>query len=217
MNKILIGVGSILFLFFVARLTGILQWYSIPSSGNEPTIEVESTVWATNLITPKRLDFVAFEWNENGKTEIWLKRLCGLPGETIEIKDGIFYADGENYDQELILNKSYYGIGKSAIDFARRKKLDPGNDYFESPFSDTVYFYLTEDQVRNEIEIFRTIEIAQNPEIEKLWNKSWTTDDFGPIKIPANHCFVMGDNRNASRDSRHVGFLNLDNIVGVVF
>jgi signal peptidase I len=203
--------------FFVARLTGIVQWYSIPSSGNEPTIEVESTIWATNLIDPKRLDFVAFEWTENGQTGIWLKRLCGLPGETIEIKDGVFYADGQNYDQELILNKSYYGIGESAIDFAKRKKLEPAIDYFESPFSDTINFYLTADQAINETEIFRTIQIVPDPEIEKFWNKNWTSDDFGPVKIPSNHCFLIGDNRNASRDSRHIGFVNLDNIVGVVF
>lgn len=38
-------------------------------------------------------------------------------------------------------------------------------------------------------------------------------DDFGPVTIPANHIFVMGDNRPYSRDSRTVGTIPLDNII----
>ena len=38
-------------------------------------------------------------------------------------------------------------------------------------------------------------------------------DDFGPVTIPANHIFVMGDNRPYSRDSRTVGTIPLDDII----
>ncbi|RLE04906.1 MAG: signal peptidase I [Candidatus Aminicenantes bacterium] len=39
-------------------------------------------------------------------------------------------------------------------------------------------------------------------------------DNFGPIVVPPGHCFVMGDNRDNSLDSRYWGFLPLDYIKG---
>jgi len=39
-------------------------------------------------------------------------------------------------------------------------------------------------------------------------------DNFGPVKVPKGYCFVMGDNRDSSMDSRYWGFLPLEHIKG---
>ena len=41
-----------------------------------------------------------------------------------------------------------------------------------------------------------------------------TRDNFGPELVPSDHCFVMGDSRDNSRDSRYWGFLPTSNLKG---
>ena len=39
-------------------------------------------------------------------------------------------------------------------------------------------------------------------------------DNFGPVEVPADACFVLGDNRDHSRDSRYWGFVEQTDLLG---
>lgn len=93
---------------------------------------------------PKRFDVIVFKYPEDPRKD-FIKRVIGLPGEEIMIREGQVYINRE-----------------------------PLNDRFSH--------------------------FTNGPILRKM-------DNYGPEIIPLDSYFVMGDNRNNSKDSRYWGFL----------
>lgn len=55
-----------------------------------------------DIRTPKRGDIIAFKPNGNESSHYYIKRVIGLPGETIEFRDGDILIDGEILEEEYI-------------------------------------------------------------------------------------------------------------------
>ena len=91
----------------------VLQVYSIPSESMVPTLLVGDRVVVSKLSTdPGRGDIVVFERPANdpagpGDPEVLIKRVVGLPGETVTAQAGVVYINGsplqENYLPEGVV------------------------------------------------------------------------------------------------------------------
>ena len=93
----------------------ILYLSTVPSSSMSPTIRAEDKIIVNRLAyvvnEPQRGDIVAFESKEKGYNMI--KRIIGLPGETIEFHDGSVYINGELLVEDYIP----YGVETNPILF----------------------------------------------------------------------------------------------------
>ncbi len=106
--KILAGC-SICVLFF---LNFIAHPVNVSGHSMDPSL-ADGEYGFTSIISvalsqPERGDIVIInQEGANGETERWVKRVIGLPGETIEAKNGVVYIDGQPLDESSYLNEDY--------------------------------------------------------------------------------------------------------------
>ena len=109
----------------------------------------------------RRGDVVVFKYPEDPERD-FIKRVIGLPGETLEVKDKRVYINGKALDEPYV-------------------------HYLEPPAGPSAYNEVTSYDLR---------------------------ERYGPVTVPADKYFVMGDNRDNSQDSRYWGFLPREYVKG---
>lgn len=186
--------GFIIFIILLLLVRGaVADWYDVPTGSMKPSIIEGDRVFVNKLayglripftdtvITlwgkPERGEIVVFNSPEDGTRLI--KRVIGLPGDTLEIKDNKLLINGQSIKYS-IANKIYpVTIWQNEIN---RDVIDELLDEHRHPIALTPADILTED--------------------------------FGPVKVPEKHYFMMGDNRHNSADSRVIGFVERSKILG---
>jgi signal peptidase I len=94
--------------FLVWHFVGYGVW--ITSGSMIPTLEVKDRLIVTRVHNPNNLkegDIVLFK-NDEFKDEILIKRLIGLPGDKIEIKNGVVFRNGEEIKEDYVKNNEKY-------------------------------------------------------------------------------------------------------------
>lgn len=101
-NTPLISVIQIilLILFILCLRTFILSPITVLGISMEPTYEEADKVWKSPLIKPKRFDSVTFYSPRNGKHII--KRVIGLPGDSVEMIDDQLFINDEAVDEPYL-------------------------------------------------------------------------------------------------------------------
>jgi signal peptidase I len=109
----------------------------------------------------RRTDVVVFKYPEEPDRD-FIKRVIGLPGDTVEVREKKVYINGQPLDE-------------------------PYAHFLQPVTTPSEFREVTSFDVR---------------------------DRYGPVTVPANQFFVMGDNRDNSQDSRYWGFLPREYIKG---
>ena len=65
-------------------------------------------VWGYS--SPQRMDVVIFKWDEN-ETQLYVKRIIGMPKDTIQLKDGIVYINNKAIGPIVIKEDCYFVMG----------------------------------------------------------------------------------------------------------
>jgi len=174
-----IAVAVVLFLFI---RTFVLQTFVITSGSMKDTLLVGDMlvvnraamgtripgthVTLPGYSTPRLGDILVFD-PPHEETIMLIKRLVGMPGDTVEMREGVLYRNGDRIEEPYVIHAS--------IPDERHPWMDWQRDYLAS-------------------------------DVDRL-SYSPTRDNWGPLVIPEDRYFMLGDNRDQSLDSRYWGLL----------
>lgn len=99
---IVVIVIAFVLVYFVGEKTSVIGASMSPTLSNKDEVIINKFIYT--LTDPKRGDVVVFRPNGNENTHLNIKRVVGLPGETIRVEKGILYIDGEAYQSEFVAN-----------------------------------------------------------------------------------------------------------------
>lgn len=129
-----------------------------------------------------------------------VKRVIGMPGDTVELRDKIVYINGKRFERGY----ECYDVADPAPPLAPMRiyqhRYNPGDmDYVsQNPW----YLpYMVQPVLPDSSGVLIN---------RGLFNRDW----FGLIQVPEGKYFVLGDNRDVSEDSRYWGFLDRSDITG---
>jgi signal peptidase I len=173
-------------------------------------------LFASRLRKPRRFRLVCFRPPPSGRGPgCLIHRLCGLPGDVIEIRKGILYVNNEDADKNL----EPIHIFKVNRSDSASIRHDPRLAYTIPSYPETIYLTLADKYVREHqlpCEQHLLPPGLRTDSIFSIYKQNWNEDNFGPVKVPPGGWFVLGDDRGHAIDSRHLGFIDHNRYVGTV-
>lgn len=154
-----------LVIHFVGQRTQVLGSSMEPKLSSEDNLIVDKISYRFH--DPERFDIIVFPFRYEDNT-FYIKRIIGLPGETVRIDDeGNILIDGE------VLIEGY---GKEVI-------KSPGRAYEEIELGDDEYFVMGDNR-NNSIDSRDPSvgNITRDEIIGRAWLRIWPFDKFGLIK-----------------------------------
>ena len=211
--------------------------YRISSNNMLPSLQKGDIVLVNKLMrgSLKNNDICVFET----KGEPQLSRIIGLPGDKVELVDGVLLVNEVEQSEipTLFTYKVILGDHPALSEYDLLLLLKPSNQFEEY----TAELTLAQAEEISKYDFVLTIKKVVHPKgyyysfssypiFPDHVSFNWSRDNFGPITIPKkgdeiilgskvqtiknNYYFAMGDNRHRAIDSRYWGFLVEDKIIG---
>ena len=130
--------------------------------------------------TPQRGQVAVFRLPSDTSVD-YIKRVIGVPGDRVQVRQGVLHINGERVERRLVGNGKQAASRGGQVTNLYQETLPGGVTHLIQEISDRQTFDNTPEYV-----------------------------------VPPGHYFMMGDNRDNSRDSRSssVGFVSLENFIG---
>ncbi|HIU02859.1 MAG TPA: signal peptidase I [Candidatus Onthocola gallistercoris] len=157
-------IVGLLIVRFVGQRTEVIGESMSPTLEDGDNLIVDKITY--RFSDPKRFDIIVFPFKEN-RTVYYIKRIIGLPGETVQIQDGKIYING------IELNEDY---GAEPIE-------DPGIASAPITLGEDEYFVLGDN--RNNSQDSRTAavgNISRDEIFGRAWIRFWPLDSFCILK-----------------------------------
>lgn len=173
LREIALWTGEILLTMFVAVLLVLFVGFRISVVGPSmsPTLENGEKVLVNRLVykvfSPKQNDLIVFLPNGNEKSHYYIKRVIAVPGDKVQVKEGMIYINGEPFEEKAEV---------SAVENAllAEEELTVGEDE---------YFVLGDNRNNSEDSRYASIgNVRKEYIVGKAWCIVWPWDRFGLLK-----------------------------------
>lgn len=210
---------AVVLVFLVIR-PFIVQAFYIPSGSMMPTLLERDHILVNKFVyrfsEPKHGDIVVFKSppgvSNDGKERDFIKRLVGVPGDTIRVTAGYVEASGVRYDhrklKEMLLSDTAWSGTEDVVKLTKDGVLL--NDQSLSPAQVAAKLDANPAKLR----IVPGVVIRNGKALKETFTQEDPEYNMPLVKIPSGKLFVMGDNRNSSNDSHLWGTFDRDRVLG---